>query len=107
MLRPYATSPTICTTKILRQFFGRSPIKNPIITEVLPEKTPFSKTIFNGSLDDNLRVQLFSIPKHKQASKTNSEPKENENDKMSSKDNIKQEIVTNKIPNHRRKLILS
>ena len=41
-----------------------------------PEKTPLSRTMTRGSLSDSRRVQLFSMPQHRQAPRMNSDPAE-------------------------------
>ena len=67
---------------------GYSRIAIAIINAPVPEPKPLTTTICNGSLIDNIRVQLFSNPQHMQAASTNNEPNENDKLLMSSKDNI-------------------
>lgn len=62
------------TNIMLPQDVVRSPIDKPIITDPIPEKIPFSKTICKGSLEEIFRVQLFSNPQQTAARSTNNEP---------------------------------
>ena len=45
-----------------------------MITEPIPEHSPFTITISSGSLWERQRVQLFSNPQQTQARRTNREP---------------------------------
>ena len=51
-----------------------SPMYKPIIIEPIPEKIPFNKTICKGSLEEILRVQLFSNPPQIVANNINKDP---------------------------------
>ena len=73
-----------------------------MIKEALPEKMPFRRTIWRGSLDEIFLVQLFSKPQQEAAKSTNRLPLENCRLPKSSKDRVIQESVTNRIPNHKR-----
>ena len=78
-----------------------------MITEPHPENIPLRRTISRGSFSDSRRVQLFSMPQHRQASRINTEPSENLRLDRSSNESSAQEDATNPMPSHKRGLICS
>lgn len=77
-----------------------SPITKPIASEPPPEKIPLRRTICKGSFEDIFLVQLFSRPQQQAASSTNRLHLEKYRLLISSKERMRQEIVTAMIPSH-------